>query len=354
MIQLVRKILIILILILIANQLVKKILLPYAWADNVLTQKIKGYEENWEEYNALFVGASLTYRQIDPNIVDSIAHLHGIEVHSYNMAVDAQNFIKILDNWQYVQANKSENLEYVFIELSSSMEMYLPSLHTLKNFYWIQKNHVLQAAKIIKDYPVAATNKALFGYAYGVSWAENLLNFGIAPDVLAYYFVKKKNEKYFNGKLQNGFYPYTEKPKNPLMGTATEERVIFEEREILLSNPDTIMNAIREKSQEQYDKGGGKKLVASQLKICLDLIETNRQKGIETIFILPPRARGNYNILLPIYHQLPLSNKIDLGNPAEFPEFYTVENSFNFFHFNEAGAQLYSHVLGEKIVELLK
>lgn len=354
MVQLIRKILFIFILILIANQVVKKMLLPYAWADNVLTQKIKGFEENVAEYNALFVGASLTYRQIDPNIIDSIAHSHGIEVHSYNLAVDAQNFIKILDNWQQVQANKSGNLEYVFIELSSSMEMYLPSLHTLKNFYWINKNHVLQAAKIIKDYPVSATNKALFGYAYGVSWAENLLNFGIAPDVLSYYFVKKKNEKYFNGKLQNGFYPYTENPKNPLMGTEAEERVIFEERDILLENPDTIMNAIKSKSLEQYEKGRGKKLVASQLKICIDLIETNRKKGIETIFILPPRARGNYNILLPIYAELPEKNKIDLGNPALYPEFYTVENSFNFFHFNEAGAKLYSHVLGEKISALLK
>lgn len=354
MVKLFRNILFIFIFILIANQVVKKILLPYAWADNVLTQKIIGYEERWEEYNALFVGASLTYRQIDPNIIDSIAHLNGIEVHSYNLAVDAQNFIKILDNWQYVDCSNRNNLEYVFIELSSSMEMYLPALHTVKNFYWIKKNHVLQAAKMIKDYPVAATNKALLGYAYGVSWVENLLNFGVAPDVLSNYFVKKKNEKYFNGKLQNGFYPYTEKPKNPLMGTATEERVIFEERDILLANPDTIMHAIRSKSLEQYKKGGGKKLVASQLKICLDLIETNRQKGIETIFILPPRARGNYNILLPIYAALPEKNKIDLGNPNEFSEFYTVENSFNFFHFNENGAQLYSLILGEKIVKLLK
>jgi hypothetical protein len=354
MIQLFRNILFIFIFILIANQVVKKILLPYAWADNVLTQKIKGYVEPNDQYNTLFLGASLTYRHIDPYIIDSIAHLHGIEIHSYNLAVDAQNFIKILDNFHYSQTIQNPHLEYVFIELSSSMEMYLPALHTVKNFYWIKKNHVLQVAKIIKDYPVAATNKALFGYAYAVSWAENLLNFGVAPDVLSNYFVKKKSEKYFNGKLLNGFYPYTEKPKNPLMGTALEEKVIFEERDILMANPDTIMNAIRSKSLEQYEKGGGKKLVASQLKICIDLIETNRQKGIETIFILPPRARGNYNILLPIYAELPEKNKIDLGNPALYPEFYTVENSFNFFHFNEEGAQLYSHVLGEKIVSLIK
>lgn len=354
MIKLGKKLVIFFLLILAVNQVMKKILLPYAWADNVLTQKIKGYKEPNDQYNTLFLGASLTYRHIDPYIIDSIAHLNGLEVHSYNLAVDAQNFVKILDNFEYSKTIQNPHLEYVFIELSSSMEMYLPALHTVKNFYWIEFHHVLQAAGLIKEFPVNKVQKALYGYAYGVSWLENLLSFGAAPDVLRYYFSQKKNEKYFIGKNKNGFYPYSLNSRFPLMGTSEEEKMIFEERRILMENPDTIISALKQKAAIEYNRGGGKKIMKNQLNILLNLIAENNSKGIKTIYILPPRARGNYNILLPLFRELPADNKIDLGNPNLYPEFYTIENSFNFFHFNQEGAEVYSKVLGQKVVELLQ
>lgn len=354
MIRLIKKILLIFALILLVNLWMKKMILPYAWADNVLSKKMEGYAKPKDNYNALFVGASLTYRQVDPNIVDSIAHMQGVEFHSYNMAVDAQNFIKIIDNFEFSKQIENPHLEYVFIELSSSMEIYFPSLHTVKSFYWVEMEQVIQAFKMIKEYPVNLLNKALYGFAYSASWIENKLSFGAFPKALEFYFAKKKKEDFYTGKLHNGFYPYTLNPRNLLMGTKIEEQVIFEERKILMENPDTIMANIKSKTLFEYERGGGKKLLQSQLDICLNIIEKNKEKGIETVFILPPRGRGNYNILLPIFNKLPNNNKIDLGNPLLYPEFYTVENSFNFFHLNEQGAAIYSRVLGEKIVELLK
>jgi hypothetical protein len=51
---------------------------------------------------------------------------------------------------------------------------------------------------------------------------------------------------------------------------------------------------------------------------------------------------------------LPENSRINLADPREFPQFFTVENGYNYHHMNAQGSTIYSKIMGEKIVELLK
>ncbi len=343
-----------LILILI-NVITRTLFQPHAWGDNVLTAKLKQFEKDHTKYNAVYFGGSLVYRQIDPSIIDSTLKEEGIDLRSYNLGIDAQNFLRIEDNVNHIVKNYGDQLKYVFISLSSSMEIHIPNLHAKETFYWLKPKIVCNAIKILKDYPVRKLRKLIFGYAYGISEIEYLLNFGLGRDIVEYH-VEPKDESFYNGKNMDGYYPYTNSLKGEhLFGkNEADERMLLQTRKNFEAHYEQSLVSIKKEINKDYNNRQKKKPIKHQLKMCTRLIENLEHKGIQTVFIIPARARGNYDILLPIFDQLPEKNKVDIGNPKEYPEFYNYEYSFNFFHLNNLGGKIYSLALAQKLSHILE
>lgn len=80
-----------------------------------------------------------------------------------------------------------------------------------------------------------------------------------------------------------------------------------------------------------------------------DLMGMADQKGIELVFILPPRIKMN---MVSLFNQLPTNRTIDLCNPSLYPQFYSIENSRDIYHLNHKGATELTGVLSEKVLEL--
>jgi hypothetical protein len=83
------------------------------------------------------------------------------------------------------------------------------------------------------------------------------------------------------------------------------------------------------------------------------LIDNSRKKGIQLIFILPPRlAESQYDELVPLANALPENNVIKLFNYSDYSMLYKAEYSFDIGHLNTEGANLFTKFLAEEVKDL--
>ena len=57
--------------------------------------------------------------------------------------------------------------------------------------------------------------------------------------------------------------------------------------------------------------------------------------------------------ILRLYNTIGYSSKFDMGDPKIYPEYYSIENSYDIGHMNVKGAELYSIELAKKLGELI-
>jgi hypothetical protein len=57
---------------------------------------------------------------------------------------------------------------------------------------------------------------------------------------------------------------------------------------------------------------------------------------------------------LPVIKAMPEGRRIEIADIREYPDLYSLGYGYNYYHLNNKGAQLYSKIFGQKIVEVLK
>lgn len=71
-----------------------KLFIPFYWGDSTQATKFEYYKQNSKNYNAVYLGGSLEYRHLDPEIIDSIAQKNGINLHSFNLGIDGHGIVQ--------------------------------------------------------------------------------------------------------------------------------------------------------------------------------------------------------------------------------------------------------------------
>lgn len=327
---------------------------PFYWGDYTQTTKILHYKSKPEQYNALFFGGSLEYRHINPTVIDNIAQQNNIELSSFNIAVDGHNIIQQIRDIDGVLEINNPNLKYLFVSLSSEPYFYKPNKNTSKWISWQSATSYINAMRILPTLDDAWMEKLKFMWYYTVSFFKKMFNLGICTDLIQSYIDRPKLDKAYLGKNNDGFFPYDDEEKLLIEDYKWADQFVLESNEVYKKNKshrDSLTNSIKI-SFSQYDSTTTPN--EQELAVLKNVIEKGAEKGIDVYFILPPRARTSYSFLLPIYNALPKERCIELADPYKYPEFYTVENGYNFHHLNKKGANLYSNILGQRIVNLIK
>lgn len=213
--------------------------------------------------------------------------------------------------------------------------------------------------------PIPTREKQRYSYFYLMSYAENLLKIGLMDDLIDFHVKDRSADSIYLGRNKNGYFPYDDEEAFLAVRDRLPEEILKKIRNNNLSRLDYQQNkekregltekwtrafATYEPGQQVWQDGGNN----IYLNTYLDLYERCKAKGIRLIFVMPPKGRTDYNLLLSIYERLPEDSRLQLADPAEFPEFFTLENGYNYHHMNAQGAAIYSGVFGEKLVELIK
>ncbi|MDB5228831.1 MAG: hypothetical protein JWN78_3024 [Bacteroidota bacterium] len=331
-----------------------KLMLPFYWGDSTQTVKYEFYKKNADKFNAVYLGGSLEYRHIDPTIVDSIAQHNGIDLRSFNIAVDGHGLIQELTDLDGLLKIHNPNLKYIFFSISSDAYFFPANLHTSKWVSWHDATSTCRALRVILTSKDDLKSKTKFSWFYTMSWMENLFKIGMMPDVLNFYVNKDKYDKSYLGKLQNGFYPYDYEENHMFMEYKWEDTLIRQSKHEYENNParrDSLTNDVLQ-SFENYK--GDEKPNKAMVNLCMEAYKKCMKRGIQVFFILPPKGRISYDILLPVFNAMPEGTKIELADPRKYPKYYKADYGYNFHHLNYKGAKLQSYDMAKQLVALMK
>ncbi len=328
--------------------------MPFYWGDSVQTVKYEYYKKNAEQYNAVFLGGSLEYRHIDPAVIDSVAKMNDLDLHSFNLGIDGHGIIQQMSDLDGLLRIKNLNLKYIFLSISSEPYFFKSNLHTPKWVSWHTANSTYRALSIIPSLKDPAKFKTKFAGHYVFSWLENLMNIGTVPDMLKYYFDKSNLDISYNGKNKNGFYPYDYEETHLFMEYKWEDTLLLQSRK-RFEKGDVYSDTLNKQILNSFTSyKGTEKPNDAMVKLCIDAYKKCAKRGIQVFFMLPPKARTNYSLLLPVFNAMPEGSKIEVADIRKYPKFYTTEYGYNFHHLNYKGAKLLSNEMAKQIVPLIK
>jgi hypothetical protein len=340
--------------------IVGALLSPFGWGDSTFYTKASYFLKHQEDFNGVYVGGSLEYRHIDPHVIDSIVQRSGKKLRSFNLGNDGYNLPLQVWVTEHLLDKAGDNLDYIFLSLSSDPLFYKGILHTKEWNYWQNPKSVWFSIRVMQQMPIPAKQKQQFSRFYLTSLAENILKFGMMDDLLQFHMKPVLADSIYLGHRKNGYFPYDDEERYLVLRKDLPEEIISKMQNNELSKQDYRINQPKRDSLntlwttafEQYQKGS--KAIPLYLKTYLDLHKRCADKGVRLIFVMPPKGRTDYQLLQAIYERLPEDSRINLADPRAFPEFFTLENGYNYHHMNAQGSDIYSKMYGQKVAELLK
>lgn len=348
--KLLKQLVILFSLIVLTNVIIIRHFLPFGWGDPMLTPKIRHFNQNAQNFNAVFFGESMTYRQIDPKKVDAALQYNGFDFRSFNMGADAHNMLQQMREADYLISENPE-IKYVFLNLSMTADLFWSNLHTAYIMHWLDFGSLKNGIKIsLESTYLGNTKKRLLAVKnYLITFLEKSLLFGVIPDAL---FNLTADNSHYLGYDTTGYYPYSDTASQLLTINPESEALLKKMRQQYLEN-DSLRNEIFRITEMAYRGDLGKVEMPYFSQLMNDYIAKKEKQGIRVFYILPPKMDKYYFMLLPAFESLPEANRINLANPQFYPEFYALENTFNFRHLNVSGAGLYSEILAEEIRKFL-
>lgn len=340
--------------ILLLCSLIFKLFLPFYWGDITQATKFEYYKKNSSNFNAVYLGGSLEYRHLDPAIIDSIVNKNGIELHSYNLGIDGHGIVQQMTDLDGLLEIKNLNLKYVFLSVSSDPYFYPKNMHTTKWVSWQDIPSTYRAVKTVATLNDGFRKKAKYFYYYGLSWIENIFKIGVMTDVVNYAVSKdKENNSFYLGKGKNGFYPYDEEMNNLMAEYKWQDTMLVESKRVYENEKEKrdSLTASVVQAFEKYKTTD--KANTAMVNLLMDAYKKCKKRGIQVYFMLPPRARTDYSLLLPVFNAMPENTKLEFADPRKYPKYYDVNYGYNFHHLNFKGAEILSNDFGKQLVKLM-
>jgi hypothetical protein len=312
--------------------------LPYYYGNTIYASKLADFKENKTSFNTVIFGSSRLYRQLNPAIIDSITSDYNIK--TFNIASPATFYPESTYLYEnFIEATYSNEIKYAFIELQH-LEIFKNNAKTIRGNYWNTISNVSHCINFINDSHYSENKKAKLKRTIFLSFIYRILDFTSIKNVI-------KIKSTFNS---NGYYSLQQEVEDK---TSNSESIL---EYYIKFNQNTTSYKRLIHIAKQTDSIDVSKLSVnnSYLNHLHSIINLSKKKGIDVIYILPPKLNLEYyKALLPVVNLLPKSNVIDVSSYKDHTSLYDKDASFDFYHLNNKGSKLFSIEVGEKLLEKL-
>jgi len=335
--------------------------LPYYWGNPGYAAKMEFLDDRRDSFNVFFFGSSRIYRQVMPDVFD--AHTQGA-TRSFNLGYRAtfnpesyyllENFIK----------KKAVKPTHILIELQPFVPIADRNLHTVRSNYFLDYSYFSLVKNEYENANSPCTSKVqgesasqnpdknssdtskVSGEAVAnhlknlrLSFLDNLLKHNHSREMLLSLLGQSDRDTRALGTEKDGFIS--------LDKSALHTEGLVKRRAEFLAQYDTTQTSF-DAEMTSYQIAGKDSLThhTPHLQKINQLIETAARQNYTLIFVLVPKRSE----LLPLFHQIPIENRINLANPQQFPHFYHNKYWFDKKHFNETGAEIFTQELAKKYV----
>lgn len=288
----------------------------------LVSEKLRFIERHAGEFDTLFLGSSRTYRQISPQVFDSLTRENGKPTRSFNAGIDGMFAPE--DSFFAEQAlRRTRGLRWVFIEGSAFPKRTAPLYNTKREAYW---HDARRTALLWKFYfaPGAPVRES------SVKFAEHLrltisnslaISRGEALPALLLGEDDAAVEANVVGPASDGFAPI-------LRSGAALERGVAEFQERF--------------AEDRSAKGPAAAFDAATEANLAMILKAVRDAGATPVLFFPPStgAAG----ALPQERGLRV---LDLREADRFPELFLPGNRVDSEHLNAAGAEAFTRRLAQ-------
>ncbi len=292
-------------------------------------------------FNTVFVGSSVTFRQIDPEIFDAeLADFH--RVHSYNLGNDGLYAPRSIDFLEYLLSTAPPNLDTVFVELFRLDEI-KANYDAPEIMYATGYREYVEILQTILAANFPARYKFWLLAQYTRSFAYKAFGFGLVN----YYSIERQLKSQHKERLAvagRGFYA---KDVELLRSRNPENVAVLKSvRATLHGHPEQV-EARRQMHLDKYRQQWAIALNPFTGRL-FGLIDEAERQGIRLVFVLPPLLdlRG-ISFAYPVWLALPPNHRLDLSDPQRFPELYDYNHLFDLEHVNSVGSRWFTRYLAE-------
>jgi len=316
--------------------------LPFYYGDsgliykNVMHTKYNHLVDNNEKYNSIFVGSSISYRQVNSALFDSLSC---IKTSSFNFG----NPGTLIPESFYILENTIESLqhkpEYVFLELM------LPANNMVNGFamdspkwrYYLNSSYFKLHHKILNTSFLMKKNAKNF--------INNFLGVGLIKLKLLYFsglieqhdeILGTNNDGYLSLDLEFNTSPNEELISRKQLFKTLGKR-LFKKR----------LNEIKESGSFKESDYVSAPIISQKVQELISLAE---EKSIH-LFIFVPQYELYKESIQHVFDQIPAENRLSVSDIEEFPFLENMDFYYDHGHLNARGAKLFTEALAKKFNE---
>lgn len=328
----------------IINQLIFSFIkLPFSWGN--FYGKEQCLEKNAAQYNTVLMGSSRVFRQINPEYFDSL-NQNINSTHTFNFGIDAMTIPELHYEFENILRIKNLHAKYILVELCDVDTFDAVNLHTLRKKYYYSTSTYFTSLKSLWQSAYPVYRKVAGSMAHTINWMECVLHFNSLNEVMPF----KQNQQHSHVVCGNFFVPLQNNDTTlnfVLQGKTTNPHLE------LLKHTDQL-NVLHRNTQEIFrtTESVGK-LNETYSTIAKQMIDEGKEFGVTVIFVLPPKLEEtHYRNVIPVFKSLPAENRIDIGDPYNYPQFYELRYAYDLGHVNVEGARLYTQAMSSTFLQL--
>ncbi len=325
------------------NWLIRLIFDPsFCYGNDTLKHKMMEFSGTHHQYNALFIGSSCFYWNLDPVLFDAIMPEEW-NVSSYNFGSGGTLPPETYRFYHEILKRYGEGIKTVIIELRDIGHFPEHHRHTLRKRYYmnpVSYGFIIRASIRSGSTPKGRKDNVI---RYGVSLIERMMNIDYFNDI---YGQSEESRQESQERLDD----LRLRGRQGFLSVLPDRQVT--NRAAFLA--DTTLLQKRADAFSDY-ASGRKELKVNQahLKQIFEIIRLCDKAGIHCVFLQHPRQDlVNIGETVALASHLPSEHLIDLTNPDLYPELYLVKNSLNNNHFNLQGTEILTTLAAEKFIEV--
>ena len=298
-----------------------KFSVPYYWGNDVIRSKIDYLNAHPNTYDTVIFGSSLVNCHFIPTTFDSNVEE---EIKSYNLGSNAMFYLEA----EYILENflSSSNAEYKnVIKLVQDIKPIADiNLHSVRSKYFLDFKRYITAINFFKS-----DWKQIYNYT--ISFLENKLGVGEIFQILNFHLLDKSKEPRYRLYQKNeGFFD--------LLQTVNSNSKLKEKVKKRLEKQNSYMVSQQRKRPT--------------LNSSVEYSESDEYflRHCESLYDKYNRKKSFYFLHLPnchYYNGLKSSNKLYLGDGADFPEYFELKYQASPKHLNKEGAKIFTRKLAK-------
>lgn len=299
----------------------------------VLSEKAEDYAANAGAYDLVFLGSSLTFRHVDPEVFDAELRACGLPVRSYNFGVPAMREPELRSVAELVLRRRTARLRYVVLQDPIRAEGVTANMMSDRGRYFRGWERAPDTVRDVICYT-------------GTRAGQARRALGNAKAIAA--------EQIGLGRLARFFTPITKAPLRYDPGYREARGFWPSDRDDLefAANPELRQPMSGDLLAEALGGGGytpSRAASECRARQLLDTVDRLEQGGLEVFYFISPNPREvahDRAVREALERIAPDLEVLDLGDPRAHPEYFALERWNDVGHLDARGAAMVSRDLG--------